>query len=219
MFELAGDAWSEGNVNTHNKNNRDDVHAAPNLYTGEPPLVSARSTWNKVQKDLSYALGANIHRSWTARLSITNADEHEVVLCAETRFIASKVRTDYLDNVKRLWVKHDEVAPPRQVKLAGPISKTDASISHASIVQPQPIQRDISSREPIRPSSPRLRQIADGSNLNSAATKPTLRSGELFRFDNFIVGSANQFAYSALHQVCNSTLAGSPVQYLSLIHI
>ena len=93
----------------------------PDMYTGEPPRTSAASTWKKVQADLSYAIGANVHRSWTARLSVTDANAHDVVLTAPSRFIASKIKSEYFDTLCRLWTKHDEVAPPRKVKLAGPI--------------------------------------------------------------------------------------------------
>ena len=106
---------------------KDMSTVAPDLYTGEPPLTSAQSTWKKVQSDLSYAIGANVHRSWTARLSVTAADARDVILTAPSRFIASKIRTDYFDTIDRLWRKHDEVAPPRTVKLAGPIHTQDGN--------------------------------------------------------------------------------------------
>ena len=105
----------------------DIENTTPDLYTGEPPLTSALATWKKVQLDLSYAIGANVHRSWTAQLSVADANERDVVLTAPTRFIASKIRSDYFDTLCRLWLKHDEVAPPRRVKLAGPIQKQDTS--------------------------------------------------------------------------------------------
>ena len=47
-----------------------DSVRAPDLYTGEPPLQSAHNTWKNVKTDLAYALGPNVHRSWTARLHI-----------------------------------------------------------------------------------------------------------------------------------------------------
>ena len=64
---------------------------APDLYTGEPPLQSAHNTWNKVRNDLAYALGSNIHRSWTGRLRVASANDRIVDLSAPTRFIASKI--------------------------------------------------------------------------------------------------------------------------------
>ena len=88
---------------------------APDLYTGEPPLQSAHNTWNKVRNDLAYALGSNIHRSWTGRLRVASANDRTVDLSAPTRFIASKIETNYAETVRRLWKKHDMVEPARDV--------------------------------------------------------------------------------------------------------
>lgn len=176
----------------------------PDMYTGEPPRTSAASTWKKVQADLSYAIGANVHRSWTARLSVTDANAHDVVLTAPSRFIASKIKSEYFDTLCRLWTKHDEVAPPRKVKLAGPIHNQDTI------------------REPIRPSAPRKRRfnekitpmvtpqkaaqhpsaaIAHDTHINAGLSKTM--TGQRFSFDNFITGPANHFAYSAVRQVAH----------------
>ena len=68
-----------------------DRNVKPDLFTGESPIESAHKTWAAVQKDLAYALGSNVHRSWTHRLNISGADAYSVTLTAPTRFIASKV--------------------------------------------------------------------------------------------------------------------------------
>ena len=99
---------------------------APDLYTGEPPLQSAHNTWAKVRNDLSYALGANIHRSWTARLRVSSATDRIVTLSAPTRFIASKIETHYADTVRRLWKKHDMVDPARDVMFSAAAGKAPA---------------------------------------------------------------------------------------------
>jgi len=63
----------------------------PDLYTGEPPLQSAHNTWKQVKTDLAYALGPNVHRSWTGRLHITQADESVVTLSAPAMAVARQV--------------------------------------------------------------------------------------------------------------------------------
>ncbi|NNE58404.1 MAG: hypothetical protein HKN36_09870, partial [Hellea sp.] len=78
----------------------------PDLFTGETPVESAHKTWAKVQTDLSYALGPNVHRSWTGRLHIAAADAFAVTLSAPTRFIASKIENSYQEELRRLWKKH-----------------------------------------------------------------------------------------------------------------
>jgi len=178
---------------------------APDLYTGEPPLTSAAATWKKVQSDLSYAIGANVHRSWTAQLSLGDANERDVVLIAPTRFIASKIRADYFDTLCRLWLKHDEVAPPRCVKLAGPIQKKDAA--PAPIRPPAPRRRTV--EEKMRPVVTSAAPPNKASNTRSGApitakiseAPGQSQTGQRYSFENFVTGPANQFAYSALQQV------------------
>ncbi len=176
----------------------DVENLTPNLYTGEPPIISAGATWKKVQSDLSYAIGANVHRSWTAQLTLADANAREVVLAAPTRFIASKIRADYFDTLCRLWLKHDEVAPPRHVKLAGPISIADNA--HEPIRPPAPRKRSV--EEKMRPmaSAKRSQTSCVDSHAPSKAVDK-VQSGQRYKFDNFITGTANQFAYSALQQV------------------
>ncbi|WP_371396840.1 chromosomal replication initiator protein DnaA [Fretibacter rubidus] len=109
---------------------------APNMFTGEAPLESAHKVWAKVDKELIYALGPNVHRSWTGRLSVSDACAFSVNLTAPTRFIASKIETQYFDDVQRLWAKHDVVAPPRQITISRPVSHMTPSASSLKNRQP-----------------------------------------------------------------------------------
>ena len=92
----------------------------PDMFTGEPPVKSAHKTWKNVQRDLAYALGANVHRSWTARLHISQACPYGVTFMAPSRYIASKIETAYFDTLQRLWNKHDLVVPPRSISVTCP---------------------------------------------------------------------------------------------------
>ena len=185
---------------------------APDLYTGEPPLTSAQTTWKKVQSDLSYAIGANVHRSWTARLSVSAADSRDVILTAPSRFVASKIRTDYFDTIDRLWRKHDEVAPPRSVKLAGPISTQDEG---SAPIRPPEGRKTRLDRRQMNTAQINTSQInTSKASVSIAPPPPSAASvltqhtngqkpitGQRFKFENFIVGPANQFATSAVKQV------------------
>jgi len=187
----------------------------PDLYTGEPPQTSAKATWKRVQSDLAYAIGANVHRSWTARLTVTDANAHDVILSAPTRFIASKIRSEYFETLCRLWVKHDEVAPPRRVKLAGPIHNQDDP--NAPIRPSTPRKRRVeeklmtaSSTAPLSKAHPSITphtiQNSQSNHVNANSTGySTVKSagGQRFQFDNFITGPANQFAFSAVKQVAH----------------
>jgi len=168
-------------------NNISDAHAVtPDLYTGEPPLQSAHNTWAKVRNDLAYALGANVHRSWTARLRVSSATDRIVTLSAPTRFIASKIESQYAETVRRLWKKHDMVAPPRDIMFS--------AAAGAPIPAPRPsakksektkITTPVASNPPKNVESPRGR----------------------FTFDNFVVGASNELAFAVARQISSCRAA------------
>ena len=176
----------------------------PDLYTGEPPLQSAHNTWKQVKTDLAYALGPNVHRSWTGRLHITQADASIVTLSAPTRFVASKIETQFADTVRRLWDKHDQVDPPRRLAFAANPSAVKAP-TNIPPTKAAAAQRDAS------------KAAADfqTSANQSAAESPRDR----FTFDNFVVGASNELAMAVARQVTNRCGSGRAPQYLSLIHI
>ena len=166
--------------------------SAPDLYTGEPPLQSAHNTWAKVRNDLAYALGANVHRSWTGRLRVSSATDRIVTLSAPTRFIASKIETQYADTVRRLWKKHDMVAPPRDVMFS--------AAAGAPIKAPKPVAQ----KTPLKTSTSIPATLA-------SVSEKDLKSGESprdrFTFDNFVVGASNELAFAVARQIASCRAA------------
>ena len=180
---------TEAALKAHSKTDR----PAPDLYTGEPPLQSAHNTWAKVRNDLSYALGANIHRSWTGRLRVSSATDRIVTLSAPTRFIASKIETNYADTVRRLWKKHDMVDPARDVMFS-------AAAGNATPVT-------------VSSSKPRAKtraQTIDAPLTDNAAAEGK-KGGESprdrFTFDNFVVGASNELAFAVARQIASCRAA------------
>lgn len=176
----------------------------PDLYTGEPPLQSAHNTWKQVKTDLAYALGPNVHRSWTGRLHITQADESVVTLSAPTRFIASKIETQFADTVRRLWNKYDQVDPPRRLAFAANPSAVRAPTT-MSPVKTQSTQR----ATPSRPAVAAPAAMA----AKSSAESPRDR----FTFDNFVVGASNELAMAVARQVATQCSAGRAPQYNPIV--
>ena len=177
---------------------------APDLYTGEPPLHSAHNTWKQVKTDLSYALGPNVHRSWTARLRIMHADANTVTLSAPSKFIASKIESQYADTLRRLWKKHDRVDPPRGVSIL-----VSASQAH--------------SQAPAAPKAalPPMATPMMGARQNGAQAARTAKpvgshcDGQRARltFDNFVVGPSNELAVAVAKQVASA----KPVQFNPIV--
>lgn len=162
----------------------------PDLYTGETPVESAHKTWAAVQRDLAYAIGSNVHRSWTGRLHISAADAYTVTLTAPTRFIASKIENCYADALRRLWKKHDHVAPPRDVIIARPASEVGSISPVAQKTAPEAQHR----LQKTQKSNVSKQQVG---TTNPTSEGPRRR----FTFDNFIVGPSNEFAFAVARQV------------------
>jgi len=166
--------------------------SAPDLYTGEPPLQSAHNTWARVRNDLAYALGANVHRSWTGRLRVSSATDRIVTLSAPTRFIASKIETHYAETVRRLWKKHDMVAPPRDIMFS--------AAAGAPIAPPKRVMKKVGLQAATQTtSSPKTSTPHDLKNTESPRDR--------FTFDNFVVGTSNELAFAVARQIATCRAA------------
>lgn len=166
---------------------------APDLYTGEPPLQSAHNTWAKVRNDLSYALGANIHRSWTGRLRVSSATDRIVTLSAPTRFIASKIETNYADTVRRLWKKHDMVDPARDVMFSAAAGNTPP------VTMP--------SNKPRAKTTAQTIATPLAANAAAEGKKGGESPRDRFTFDNFVVGASNELAFAVARQIASCRAA------------
>jgi len=170
-----------------------DVNMSPpDLYTGEPPLQSAHNTWARVRNDLAYALGANVHRSWTGRLRVSSATDRIVTLSAPTRFIASKIETHYAETVRRLWKKHDMVAPPRDIMFS--------AAAGAPIAPPKRAMKKVGLPTATQTTaSPKTSTSHDLKNTESPRDR--------FTFDNFVVGTSNELAFAVARQIATCRAA------------
>ena len=172
---------------------------APDLYTGEPPLQSAHNTWSKVRNDLGYALGANIHRSWTGRLRVASATDSVVTLSAPTRFIASKIEANYADTVRRLWKKHDMVDPARDVMFSAAAGNVPAIPSPSA----KPRAKQSGSATATAIPSPFETAPLSAAEGRKGGESPRDR----FTFDNFVVGASNELAFAVARQIASCRAA------------
>jgi len=194
----------------------------PDLYTGEPPLHSAHNTWKQVKTDLSYALGPNVHRSWTARLRIMHADANTVTLSAPSKFIASKIESQYADTLRRLWKKYDRVDPPREVSILvsqnqGQNHAQNQGQSYTARLR-QNSKLSMNATAPNSPASysnqsPKQASIANDHNHKAASQSPADIQRARFTFDNFVVGPSNELAVAVARQVASA----KPVQFNPIV--
>lgn len=173
-------------------------NTTPDLYTGEPPLKSANNTWAKVKTDLGYALGPNVHRSWTGQLRVSQANDRIVTLAAPSRFIASKIESNYADTVRRLWKKYDMVAPPRDIIFS---AATDRVAQTSGPSRGPAARKSAETAQPLRPVNPVARQAQEAPSETPPAKTDNPR--DRFTFDNFVVGASNELAFAVARQIAS----------------
>ena len=177
----------------------------PDLYTGEPPLQSAYKTWTKVQNDLAYALGANVHRSWTGRLRVSDACPNTVTLIAPSRFVASKIESTYNDTVDRLWKKHDVVIPPRKVIIVGPsLQRKTPSVTPAHS-QSQPRGQRSQPQTVVAYAPKPAANTSSRCETEAHSTETIETPCRRFTFENFVVGPSNELAHAVARQITGET--------------
>lgn len=204
--------------------------AAPDLFTGEAPLTSAHKVWSKVGRELIYALGPNIHRSWTGRLVVTDACEFSVTLSAPTLFIASKIDSHYIDDVQRLWSKHDVVMPPRRINLSRPLKKSaqksvlgqtrsgDAgrSVGGAQAELKSAAMKPAETNPPMRYKTAASFESADEPPVTARRSEG---AKDRFTFDNFVVGAPNEFAFAVARQISSAIAADTSAPHYNPVVI
>ncbi len=211
-----------GNTLAVHAGTQEQTHTkAPDLYTGEPPLHSAHNTWKQVKTDLSYALGPNVHRSWTARLRIMHADANTVTLGAPSKFIASKIENQYADTLRRLWKKYDRVDPPRNVSIL--VSSAHGTAQKSTPHQNYKLATETRGANIVAVNSPAHNPSSHHSRPNmSAANADAKQDAPLhandrqrarLTFDNFVVGPSNELAVAVARQVASA----KPVQFNPIV--
>jgi chromosomal replication initiator protein len=174
-----------------------------------------------VGRELIYALGPNIHRSWTGRLSVGDACEFSVTLAAPTKFIASKIDSQYFDDVQRLWSKHDVVVPPRRIVLSRPLvkpseadkkaaSKSGAETSLPSTSSPAAAVHAGAPKRSATPQRFKTKASFETPDVAHPAARRSEGAQERFTFDNFVVGAPNEFAYAVARQIATADSAAAP---------
>jgi len=149
------------------------------------------SIWKKVQTDLRARLGDRVHSSWTGQLSLAVVDDNKILLTTQSRFVSGRIENRYGELVKTLWAQYDS----RDVQIG--------IMSAAAAAKPQTLapaaQNPLSTQQNTspRPSAP------------SKSHKDLSR----FRFDNFVVGPSNEFAFAAARTIAS----GRPCSYNPIV--
>ncbi len=131
-----------------------------------------RARWERVQARLREEFGEGAYKSWLNRMSLNEVRDGRLRIAVPTRFLKDWVVTHYGERIRALWSREDPQVSGIEV-LVRP------SLAKAAPPPPKPAEE------------PEGNQVENfGAPLDPK-----------HKFDNFVVGKPNEFAYAAARRV------------------
>ncbi len=124
-------------------------------------------------------------------MTLGRIEHDEITLYLPTRFLRDWVRSQYGDRLGALW--NAEIAVIRRVELTRGARDAERGLATVAASRRAPSRR----RQPRRPRREPSRHVSSASR---AATS-LRRSIRASRFDSFVVGKPNEFAYACARRV------------------
>ncbi len=143
-----------------------------------PTINDGQMIWSIVQDDLKQEFGEDTYKSWISKLECTGFNASAVSFHVPTRFIRDWVRTHYEKKILKSWQKHNSSIKKISIVINKPKTSTPASVSE-------------SSGKPHR--------AVDAEEERGQFFQASLDGR--YRFDTFIAGPSNEFAYAAARAV------------------
>ena len=139
--------------------------------------------WNLILKNLQKNLGNDIYESWIKNINLKKEFNHYVVLSAPTRFVRDWIVSRYADKILDI-IKTHKKSIQRIEFLIEDLGQKSEKI-------------DIRKNNKI--------SLIENSLLNYN------RFNLNYSFDNFIVGNANELAYTAAKKICSHSSHYNPL--------
>tara|TARA_Y100000590_G_C15725597_1_gene1015150 strand:+ start:779 stop:2167 length:1389 start_codon:yes stop_codon:yes gene_type:complete len=139
--------------------------------------------WQKIQNDLQKTFGKEVYESWIGKVSLNKELNNYIVLCTPTKFVRDWIASRYADKILDLVKKYKKT-----------INRIEFVI-------------DPSTDSEIKKNTNTFKKIA--SIEDSVLNYNRLNSKN--DFENFVVGSSNQLAFTAAKKICERTLNYNPL--------
>jgi chromosomal replication initiator protein len=183
--------------------------------------LTPEEQWQRVRSKLRDELGDRAYQNWLHPLTLTGIEGGEVKLAAPSRFLRDWVLSRYGERIRTLWSAENPAvlrigmrvasgAPPVRPTPATPAaaaatpSTVPANPAAAPGASPAPVAAIAG--EPSRATPPRASEDED--DALSSPLNPRLR------FNTFVIGKPNEFAYAAAHRVAEANSVAFNPLYL-----
>ncbi len=139
--------------------------------------------WNEVLKKFRITFGNDVYESWIKNINLKKEFNHYIVLSAPTRFVRDWIVSRYADKILDIIITYKKS-----------IQRLEFSIDE---VEEKSIKNDFKKKSQI--------SLIENSLLNYN------RFNISNSFENFVVGSSNELAYTAAKNICVQTSHYNPL--------
>ena len=156
-----------------------------------------QSEWHRVCSRLKTEIGETAFDNWLKPVKPFELKGNEVRLSVPSRFMRDWIVANYLDRLKDLWVAENNKVQSIEV-----------------FIQPNQKSRQKENKEPTEVSSSGVRkQVPQSSAYQNVKNRTELDARNRisapldarFKFDQFVVGKPNEFAYAAARRVAEAS--------------
>lgn len=155
----------------------------------------------RINQRVAQAVGQRKYDLWiqpSVRLDYEDKG-HILHVAVPNRFVADKVRSDFSDDLREAARAEAGIGPDDELRLELCIAP-DQFAAPAAPNQPRPVTDDASALEDVKRGNPRPPRRAGkpaGHSRNPAAHDPALAGPLRHRFEDFVIGPANELACAA----------------------
>jgi chromosomal replication initiator protein len=142
------------------------------------------TVWAKTRERLRRELGDAVYDVWLAQLSLLSFEKSELKIAAPRMFVRNWVANQYVSRIERAC--RAEGAEPASVSIVLAPPSVGGSVGREEFHRPQASISPLPLKAPVTDRAPELR-----ASLSRRVADPTQT------FDNFVPGSANEFALGA----------------------
>lgn len=164
-----------------------------------------QTQWYRVSSRLKAEIGETAFENWVKPIKACDVKNAEVRLAVPSRFMRDWVVANYLDRLKELWTGENESVRSVNVLIQPTMSSksTDDAdeIANGAI---KPAGRAANADADIKSISSTSGHISSGESGWEAGSKISAPLDARFKFDQFVVGKPNEFAYAAARRVAEA---------------
>ena len=155
--------------------------------------ASCQSEWTRVVGQLKEEVGEAAYRSWLQPMTVERVEGGQAIVAAPTPFLRDWVAAHYADRILALWRVEN-----RRVLRVSIVVAPNGRVNGSQTVG--------GGGEKIHPPAPSISEAAGAFELGEDKAQLSALDPR-FTFENFVVGTPNQFAHAAARRVAEACAA------------